>query len=254
MKKIFQWFSTQHLYSKMLFAALASILPFILCFAIVNITMKSQASDLMAPYSKADELIAKRISAVKRPLLLSEADFSTLSLQYNIMNVRKKHYLDLAVIFFKNYYGVTVILMLLSCIGGIVLFLVINKGWAQTGTILRTIFTMLVVTASFFGFFPAVFKQEDNFNANMKYYLEYTKGELKVLQTITQLETTASGPAALDSTGLFKKQYTLLKDSLISDNYKLINNLTTYVLTMDVSKIKSINEISQSLIDAGGNK
>jgi hypothetical protein len=234
-----------------LLVAFATLLPFVFCFTIVNMKMKCQAADLMAPYLKADELISKRIAAVKRPVLLSEADFSTLSLQYNIMNTRKKHYLDLAVIFFKNYYGVTVILMLLSCIGGIVLFLIINKGWSQTGTILRTIFTMLLVTASFFGFFPAVFKQEDNFNANMKYYLEYTKGELKVLQSITQLETAAIAQVT-DSTGSLKKQYFQLKDSLINDNYKLINNLTTYVLTMDLSKIKSINEISQSLIDAGG--
>lgn len=251
MKKIHQWFSAQHTYTKTLLVAFATLLPFILCFMVVNMNMKSQASDLMAPYLKADELISKRIAAVKRPVLFSEADFSTLSLQYNIMNARKKHYLDLAVVFFKNYYGVTVILMLLSCIGGIVLFIIINKGWSETGTVLRTIFTMLLVTASFFGFFPAVFKQEDNFNANMKYYLEYTKGELKVLESITQLET-AAVTSVTDSAGLLKKQYFQLKDSLIDDNYKLINNLTTYVLSMDVSKIKSINEVSQSLIDAGG--
>lgn len=251
MNKIPQWFTSQHQYTKILLAVIFTLLPFVICFSIVNKQMQCKAAELMSPYIKSDELISKRIAAVKRPALLSEADFSTLSVQYKIMNTRKKHYLDLAVVFFKNYYGVTVVLMLLSCIGGIVLFLIVNKGWSQTGIILKTIFTMLLVTASFFGFFPAVFKQEDNFNANMNFYLEYTKGELKVLQTITHLET-AAAMETTDTAEVFKKEYFHLKDSLINGNYKLINNLTTYVLTMDVSKIKSFNEISQSLIDAGG--
>lgn len=253
MKKLLLWYAVQHIYVRTLLIAVVTLLPFVLCFVVTLTIMRSQSCELMAPYATTDSLVQVRMKMVKTTAMFNEATKNNLDTQYKVLNNRKQHYMNLATTFFLNYYGATVVLMLLSCIGGVVLFVIIHRGWALTGALLRTVFLTLAATATFFGFFPAVFKQEENFNANLRYYMEYTKAEIRVLQTMTTLEKAAARSAVTDTT-LASKNYYHLEDSLTSIHYKTINELTTYILAMDVTKIKTFEQLSQGLGEATGNK
>lgn len=239
-----------------------AIIVFILTIAFAGIIfsltlrkMSGTAEDAMSPYIKSQEFINKYIDSLKRPSHLPDKYFTVFKAQQKIMSMRKNHNLELSKIFFKNYYGVIVVLMLYSCIGGLVIFLLVNKGWKDSHIILKSLFLAIIMVVTFFGFFPSVFRQQSNFDENVKYYMSYTKGEINILDQLSRLENpifpqkpvidTATKKVIRfepDSVAFFRTV-----DSLISINNKVINDLSNYILTIDAKEIKSMGDIYKAM-------
>jgi hypothetical protein len=222
-------------------------------FFIASIQMRNEANKAMKPYLKSQDYIQAYLDSLQRPAHLPETYFTLFKAQQKIMSIRKSHHLDLSKIFFRNYYGVLIVTMVFSCIGGVVLFLLVNKGWSGSTVVLKTLFLPISMILIFCGFFPLVFKQQENFNENIKYYMNYTKAELNIVDQLSKIEHPIF-PARLDSVKI-DGRFAALKempdsaaffkrvDSMITSNHNILNNLTNYVLTIDANEIKSMSDI-----------
>lgn len=214
--------------------------------------MSGQAKDAMRPYAKSQEFINQYIDSLKKPEYLSEKYFNVFKAQQKIMSMRKEHYLNLSSIFFRNYYAVLIILMLYSVVGGVVVFLLVNKGWKESSPILKALFLAIIMVVTFCGFFPSVFKQESNFNENIKYYMNYTKAEMNIIDQLSRFENPMF-PQKCKKDTVDKKEVTTCTpdsvaffrsvDSSITVNNNRINELTNYLMTIDANEIKSMGDI-----------
>lgn len=77
---------------------------------------------------------------------------------------------ELAVHFLQNYYMAVFITMVMAGIAAIALLGITGRGWASAHPLVRTTFVTATALASFFGAFPTVFKQAENFEANLTAY------------------------------------------------------------------------------------
>lgn len=237
------------------------VLTAAIVFLIANVQMGNVAVRMMDPFSRSQELIQQHIDKVSKPDLMSETQFKTIKTQQKILAIRKAHYLALSRLFFRNYYGVLILTMLFSCVGGVVLFIVINKGWGGSSEPLKALFLAILMVVTFCGFFPVVFKQQENFNQNIGSYMNYTKaeanivGQLSALQN-TRLFTITEIKKIKDKDSAFIRidtnRYLRETDSLINMNTVTINNLTNYILTIDAREIKSIGEVYKSIANSLG--
>lgn len=222
-------------------------------FLFSSLQMNNEAESAMRPYLESQAYIQTYLDSLQKPAYLPGKYFDLFKAQQKIMSMRKSHHLDLSKVFFRNYYGVLIVTMLFSCIGGIVLFLLVNKGWNGSTVVLKTLFLAIAMILIFCGFFPLVFKQQENFNENIKYYMNYTKAELNVIDQLSKLEHPLfpvkqdslkengrfTGFKELpDSVAFFKRV-----DSMITSNHNALNTLTNYVLTIDANEIKSMGDI-----------
>lgn len=220
-------------------------------FLLTLCQMSREADKAMRPYIKSQEFINRYLDSLKKPAYLPEKYFTVFKGQQKIMSMRKDHNLRLSKTFFKNYYGVVIVLMLYSCIGGLVIFLLVNKGWSGSSIILQALFLSIVMVVTFFGFFPSVFKQQTNFDENIKYYMSYSKAEINILDQLSRLENPMFPQKPLIDTatqktigfGADSSAFFRTVDSMISVNNKTINDLSNYILTIDAKEIKSMKDI-----------
>lgn len=236
--------------------AIKAVIIFLITVAVTAILffsiafyMKSRAIELMQPYGLADSRINQYLDELKKPALLSGEYFRMLKLEKNVMNIRKQQHYQLSIIFFKNWYGILVVSMILSCLGGIILFILINKGWSNAGITLQALFLSIVICVSFFGLFPRVFQQEKNFTENMVAYMNYSKAEMDVARQLSFLSD-PSFAVVKDSTGAQKidtLKYYKVADTMVLLNANRINSMMNYVLTIDAREIKSIQDIAKIL-------
>lgn len=142
--------------------------------------------------------------------------------------------------------------MVFSCIGGVVLFMIANQGWAQTGPVLKAFFLAVALLIAFLGLFPPVFQQKENFDANMKQYMAYTKAELGIVDQLSKLDNPLLG-IRTDSINKKTKapvrwfdstRYYFSVDSMVTANNFVINTLTNYILNIDANQIKSPSDFS----------
>src|SRR5204863_9622782 len=61
-------------------------------------------------------------------------------------------------------------------------------GWIDSSVILKTLFLAILMVVTFCGFFPSVFKQQSNFDENIKYYMNYTKAEMDIIDQLSRFE------------------------------------------------------------------
>ncbi len=239
------------------------VITAIVVFLIANVQMGNVAVDMMKPFSKSQELIQEHIDSLAKPDLLTTTQFKTIKTQQKVLATRKTHYLELSRLFFRNYYGVLILTMLFSCVGGVVLFIVINKGWGGSSEPLKALFLAILMVVTFCGFFPVVFKQQENFNQNIGSYMNYTKAEANILGQLSALQNT--GLYLTTEKREINKKDTLITridttrylreaDSLINLNTVTINNLTNYILTIDAREIKSIGEVYKSIANSLGSR
>jgi predicted PurR-regulated permease PerM len=238
--------------SKAIIIFSSTVLFALLLFFVTSAQMNRQGTKAMQPYDQSQELINKYLDSLKRPGMLEEKYFHVFKTQQKILALRKSHHLQLGIIFFRNYYGVLILSMIFSCIGGIVLFLIANQGWANASITLKSLFLSLVLLVTFFGLFPTVFKQEQNFNENLKNYMSYTKAELNIVDQLSKLDNplfaakkdTSFKPAKwIIDTAEYYKQI----DSMVTVNDNGINNLANYVLNIDAKEIKSMGDVYRML-------
>lgn len=240
MNPILRWYQEQKNFVKGAIVFVFNLLVATIIFVTSFTQMGNVANDLMKPYKETDILINNYIGSFERPACLEKKYFDAFKKDQRIVNIRKSHHLEASIIFFRNYYGVLIVLMLLSCTGGIVLFVLINRGWANAGIELQSFFLSLVFCVAFYGLFPSVFRQDDNYNKNLEQYMAYTKMELTITRQLSYLSLQCYN----NKEDSITKNYNFKVDSILDLNAREINRLASYILTFDASKIKSMGEVS----------
>lgn len=252
MSRILTWYSALHVFVKCLLIFCVTTLLIGVFFLFNLILIDFQAGKVMDPIKQSDALMEQSIDALPRPTYVPLTYFQVLKAQQQIMKERKSHHWQLARLFFRNYYSILFMSIILSCVGGLVLFVVINKGWSNAGITLQAFFLTIATALAFVGFFPLVFKQQDNFVQNMSYYENYSKGELAIYNQLSGLqnpfkrekEKTDSGDARLTDSNMFYRRL----DSIVKVNNDCLSTLTNYVLSIDPDQAKNItinNVLSQ---------
>lgn len=217
--------------------------------------MADRASAAMAPYNNSNTEIGKFIKNTAIPVLGNETYTRAFRLQEEIISQRRSHHYDVSMMFLKNYYAINFCLILISCVGGLLLFVLINKGWSDSSFTLKTIFLSLASLAMLLTLISNVFSHQKNFENNMVRYMDYTKAELKMAQQVSELSkkdfptlkkevTSGDSTMVTDSMKYFKHL-----DTLVAHNNSIIHGLTNYILSIDASKLKGMNEIYQSLLE-----
>lgn len=254
MNRLKTWYFAQSINAQSVVVFLSTIVSAAIIFLFASWQMNREGTKSMEPYAKSQRLIDTHLDSMERPQYLPQKYFQLFKSQQRIMSVRKEHYLGLSKIFFRNYYGVLIIKMLYSCIGAIALFLLVKEGWGPSSHILKSFFLAVVTIVTFCSFFPLVFKQEENFNMNIKYYMDYTKAEINIVDQLSRLDnpifpcnidTEDKKTCLPDSVTFFRRV-----DSMISVNNNTINNLTNYVMTIDANEIKSMGEIYKMIYNS----
>lgn len=265
-RDMYNWFVRQSQIIKATLIVFFTYASLLFIFMLVRFIMGGKSDQLMLPYNKSNKIITENISNANIPVL-GDSDYSkVLKLQDNIINLRREHHYQLSMIFFKNYYGVTVCLMLISCIGGLLLFVLINRGWSGSSYSVKVFFIVFATAAIFFTLFSGVFDQQKNFEDNMLRYMNYTKAELLISQQLSELSkkdypkktiadpakdfSKISAPNKYDSIPVVDTfSYYKFLDSVIAKNNTTINGFTDYILTIDASKMKNIGDVYQTLIN-----
>lgn len=217
--------------------------------------MAERASAAMTPYNDSNTEIGKFIKTTGIPVLGNETYSKAFRLQEEIISQRRTHHYGVAMMFLKNYYAINFCLILISCMGGLLLFVLINKGWSDSSFTLKVIFLSLASLAILLTLFTNVFSHQKNFENNMVRYMDYTKAELKMAQQVSELSkrdfpyvTEKAEPA--DSLNMVDSMmYFRHLDTLVARNNNIIHGLTNYILSIDASKLKGMNEIYQSLLE-----
>ena len=243
MSRFLTWYRQQHIFVKciLIFSSTTLLVGVIFLFNLIFINVV--ANNAMHPILQSDEVLEKSIDEIPRPNYLPLIYFDVLKTQREIMRDRKSHHLGLAILFFRNYYSILFLSIILASVGGLTLFAIANKGWSNAGITLQTFFLTLATELAFVGFFPLVFKQQDNFTQNMTYYENYSKGELTIYNQLSSLQNPFKSKK--DSSGILRITgdsiffYHRL-DSLVKYNNDYLSNLTTYVLTIDPDQAKNI--------------
>lgn len=251
---ILSWFRSLSDTLKQVTVFSSTIVAGMILFFITISQINCQGRKAMEPYANSQRLINEYMDSLKRPERLQAKYFAVFKAQQKILSLRKDHYLDLGIVFFRNYYGVLILLMFFSCIGGVVLFVIANQGWLKASASLKAFFLGLAMLVTFSGLFPVVFKQEDNFNENLKNYMSYTKAELNIVDQLSKLDNPyfAATKDSINGKPVWvvdSVAYCNRVDSMITINDVAINNLTNYVLNINAKEVKSMSDVYRSLIN-----
>lgn len=237
-------------------------------FFTIRFVISSKAIDAMEPYNNSNLLITKNINEARVPVFGKEAYTKIFKLQNDVIALRREHHYQVAITFLKNYYAVIICLIFISCIGGLLLFVLINQGWEKSAYTTKVLFLGLASAAVLLSLFSNVFSQQRNFEDNMLRYMNYTKAELTLARNLNELtkeeypykwlskkdfdEKYQPGkpPSKRDSICL-KDTFAYFRqlDTMIARTNDVLNNYTDYILTTDASKMKNIGEVYQSLLD-----
>jgi hypothetical protein len=244
MTRILTWYRSLHVFAKCLLIFCITTLLIGVFFLFNLILIDYQAKKVMDPIERSDVLMEQSIDLLPRPAYVPLTYFQVLKAQQQIMKERKSHHWKLASLFFRNYYSILFLTIILSCVGALVLFAVLNKGWSDAGITLQAFFLTIATALAFVGFFPVVFKQQDNFANNMTYYENYSKGELVIYNQLSGLQNPFKPEKEKDQTGDVRMSdsnmlYRRL-DSLVKVNNDCLSSLTNYVLSIDADQAKNI--------------
>ena len=257
LRNIFNWYVNQSQVVKAVITVCLTYVFIAAVFLTVRATIKGSSNDLMLPYNNSNTIIGNNINGAKIPVLGNDNYSKVLKLQEEVISLRRNHHYEVAITFFKNYYSVTVCLMIISCIGGLLLFVLINRGWAGSSYTLKVLFLAMASTAIFLSLFSGVFSQQKNFEENMLRFMDYTKAELKLSQQISELSKEdypmiwKKHPSApKDSTWVVDTIiYYRSLDTLVAKNNSTINSLTNYFFSIDATKMRNMSEVYGALLD-----
>jgi hypothetical protein len=101
--------------------------------------------------------------------------------QFALAKERERMHLQLAVHYLQNYYMAIVVSMAMGAIAAIALFAITSRGWAAAHPLVKTVFVAATALATFFASFPTVFKQPENFTANLASYRNHIALENEIL-------------------------------------------------------------------------
>ncbi len=228
----------------------------------------NNAANAMEPYNNSNALISKNINSADIPVMGNNSYTNLFRLQNDVIVLRRQHHYTVAMAFLKNYYAVITSLIFISCIGGMLLFVLINQGWEKSSFTTKALFLSLASAAVLFSLFSNVFSQQSNFENNMLRYMNYTKAEFSLAKQLTGLskqdypakwvpkKEIDSGykptktPTLADSVQLKDTiSYFRQLDTLAARTNEILNAYTDYILTTDASKMRSIGQVYQSFLE-----
>ncbi|MEM7515042.1 MAG: hypothetical protein AAF388_29210 [Bacteroidota bacterium] len=235
------WKSIEPTIRVILFASLL-MLFFFAAYRFHNWSTEVNTMKFLQPYLKTDEIIQTRINSLKNDRVMSDEDkISTLKVQYKILTERKKHHRDLAGFFVSNYYASILIVLFASISGGIIIFVIANKGWARTNPYIKAVFFVLSFMAVFFAIFPNVFGQRGNFENNLEAFIRYDNLQLEIFNymSTSQKNELENNAISLDS------MITYVNKRIIELNQIYISNAETR-LTKAQEMINTFNGIEST--------
>jgi hypothetical protein len=237
-------------------------------FFLTRFIIGNKAAEAMEPYNNSNTLINKNINTADVPVLGNIAYTNIFKLQNDVIVLRRQHHYYVAMSFLKNYYAVITCLIFISCVGGMLLFVLINQGWAASSFTAKAFFLSLAAAAVLFSLFSTVFSQQRNFEDNLVRYMNYTKAEFSLAKQLTSLSKkdypskyvakkdldpaykAAASPTKKDSVAIKDTiSYFRHLDTLVARNHEILNTYTDYILTTDASKMRNIGEVYQSLLE-----
>jgi hypothetical protein len=249
------WYKTRPTNSKSMIASCLTYLGVVILFFIVRLVIADRSTELMHPYMASNGELATYIDSVKLPRLPTDNYYKIFHLQKDIVSKRRDHHYGVAMTFFRNYYSASFCMIVISCLGGLILFVLINRGWAQSPYTLKVIFLTLASCAVFLTLFTNVFNHQKNFEDNMLRFMDYTRAELIMAEKMSEL-TKQDFPKKWVKPGMtdsFQVNDTMAYlnslDTLVARNNVTINNLSSYLLSIDVSKLRNMNDVYQNLLD-----
>src|ERR1700749_3139242 len=101
--------------SILIFSATVVFTGIIFLFNLIFIDLV--ANHVMAPVEQSDRVLDSSIAAFPRPSYVPETYYHTLKSQSQMMRERKEHHWKLAKLFFRNYYSILFLTILLASVG-----------------------------------------------------------------------------------------------------------------------------------------
>lgn len=267
LKALFTWYLSLQPLAKGFIMMVTTYFFLGLLFLAVRFTINEKAKEVMVPYNQSNTFISDFVSKTNVPELGKSTYTKVFNLQNEILTLRRTHHNEMALGFLKNYMAVLTCLIVISCIGGLLLFILINNGWAKSSSSVKGLFLSLASAAVCFSLFSGVFDQQKNFEDNMLRFMNYTKADMSLARQLSELSkisfpkrqvskkyldlnfkpakplTAADSVFITDTAGYYNKL-----DTMVAKNTETINNFTDYVLTIDASKMRNIGDIYQSLL------
>ena len=214
----------------------ASIILFALFVFFASVWhIQGMARNALKPYEESRTMISRYVDTVVKPDSLDAKYFPVFKAQQRLLNIRTSHYKELSIIFFRNYYANLVLTIIFSCLGGLLLFILVSRGWSYATMPMKSAFLTISVVLSFSGLFPLVFRQEENFKENIKYYMDYQQAQVNIMGQFSYFNNRDT------------LNWSHVADSMISANNVRINQLTNYVLNIDAKELKSVSDIYRVL-------
>jgi hypothetical protein len=233
--KIVTWYSTNPEPMRAVIAG-ASVIVFALFVFFASVMhIKSIAENTLQPYEESRKMVSRYMDTLSRPDSLDQKYFSVFRAQQKLLDVRTTHYKKLAVIFFRNYYANLVVTIIFSCLGGLLLFILVSRGWSAATMPMKGTFLTISVVLSFCGLFPLVFSQENNFKENIKYYMDYQQAQVSIMNQMSHFNSRDT------------LHWAHIADSMINENTNRINQLTNYVLNINARELKSPGDIYRAI-------
>ena len=111
----------------------------------------------------------------------STPSLKCLKNQFLASNEIKKYYFDIASTYYRNYYTFSICSIVFGTFLAISTFLLISKGWGNSTLLIKTFFVSSVLISSFYFLLPTVFKNEDNYKANLEKVKTFNEIQLNIL-------------------------------------------------------------------------
>ena len=182
--------------------------------------MKEKSIILFESLNKADS-IQKEIAY--EALQGNELKIITLKRQYQIASEIKTYYRDFGTSYYLNYYSFSICAIIFTILLSIAVFLIANKGWSNSGIVLRAFLLSSIAISSAYYFLPQVLSNKENLSDIVAKIKEFQKIQSDIMSVSVQLKQ-------IDE----KKT-----DSLISDFFNRISNNIDFPTAIDDSKIHS---------------
>ncbi|PRB02247.1 hypothetical protein CQ046_13485 [Chryseobacterium sp. MYb7] len=182
--------------------------------------MEDSSVKVLEPLDKADSIQNQVINA---SLSGSSVKISTLKKQYLMSEQVKRYYRQLGTTYYVNYYSFSICAIVFATLLTVAVFLMVNKGWQNSGLLLKTFLLANIVLSSVYYFLPNVLSNKDNINSNMLKIKEFQKIQSDIMKI------------AVNAGKLDEKKM----DSAIQNHFERIGANIDFPTTIDNSKIDS---------------
>jgi len=226
--------AARHQFLTKIVVAVILVVGFFILSFVLNKTAGRFASDFLNPYQSAtDSSIEKLI--IKKDSMdgIPQIKYEVFKTQFNFIKKRKEHFREVATFFSGNYYSAIFIIMISGIFLSILIFLIGFSGWSNTNGYVKTLFFVFVFESAFWGLFPNVFDQKNNFEKNVAKYVIYDNIQLKIFNL-------------LSTGGRNDGKNQLNADSMITVINKDIIDNNNILITIDASKI-NMDDLGKSL-------